>query len=147
MRSAARPWWVGMTCLKPVRSRTTSRKRTNERLPAYDSSPCDQRAPLGSRHRTGAGVGEEVDHDVGGADQEEVVAGLAQRALAVVAGGELDVLDRLDAKRLDDGTELHAVPSIEARRVAQAGVAAVHFWMKKMITSLQLVGSWLLHVT
>ena len=26
MRSAARPWWVGMTCLKPVRSRTTASK-------------------------------------------------------------------------------------------------------------------------
>ncbi len=40
MRSAARPWCVGMTWRKPVRSCTTSRKRKNERLPAYDSSPC-----------------------------------------------------------------------------------------------------------
>ncbi len=34
MRSAARPWWVGMTCLNPVRSWMTSRKRKKERLPA-----------------------------------------------------------------------------------------------------------------
>ena len=39
MRSAARPWWVGMTCLKPVISRTAASKRKNERPPAYDSSP------------------------------------------------------------------------------------------------------------
>ena len=40
MRSAARPWWVGMMWRNPVRSWTTSRKRKKERLPAYDSSPC-----------------------------------------------------------------------------------------------------------
>ncbi len=34
IRSAARPWCVGMTCLNPVRSWMTSRKRKKERLPA-----------------------------------------------------------------------------------------------------------------
>ena len=34
MRSAARPWWVGMTCSSPVMSRTASRKRKKLSLPA-----------------------------------------------------------------------------------------------------------------
>ena len=40
MRSAARPWWVGMTCSNGNSSRTASRKMKNEGEPAYDSSPC-----------------------------------------------------------------------------------------------------------
>ncbi len=37
--SAARPWWVGITCLKAKSSWTASRNRNHEGLPAYDSSP------------------------------------------------------------------------------------------------------------
>jgi len=39
MRSEARPWCVGMTCVKPVMSRTAFSKLKNELAPAYDSSP------------------------------------------------------------------------------------------------------------
>ena len=34
IRSAARPWWVGMMCLKPVSSRILSWKRKKLRAPA-----------------------------------------------------------------------------------------------------------------
>ena len=32
--SAARPWWVGITCVKPKISRTAAAKRSKLRLPA-----------------------------------------------------------------------------------------------------------------
>jgi hypothetical protein len=34
MRSAARPWWVGMMCRKPVNSSSTRFMRKNFSLPA-----------------------------------------------------------------------------------------------------------------
>ncbi len=37
--SAARPWWVGITCRNGNRAWTASRKRNQDGLPAYDSSP------------------------------------------------------------------------------------------------------------
>ena len=40
IRSAARPWWVGMTCGKGNSSCTDSLKIVYEGEPAYDSSPC-----------------------------------------------------------------------------------------------------------
>ncbi len=37
--SAARPWWVGITCLKGKSSCTAARNRYQDGEPAYDSSP------------------------------------------------------------------------------------------------------------
>ena len=56
--------------------------------------------PLAVAHRRGAGVGEQVDVDVLAAQQEGVVAGLADRGLALLAGGHLEGLHHLDLERL-----------------------------------------------
>ena len=37
--SAARPWWVGITCLNGNSAWTDSRKANQDGDPAYDSSP------------------------------------------------------------------------------------------------------------
>ena len=43
-----------------------------------------QRAPLRRRHRAGAGIGQQVDEDVVGAQQEDVVARLLERVHALL---------------------------------------------------------------
>ncbi len=66
-----------------------------------------QGAPLRRRHRAGARVGEQVDEHVVAAQEEDVAAGLVQRATPRCLVGEVQRFDRLDAKRLDDGLEGH----------------------------------------
>ena len=56
--------------------------------------------PLAVAHRVRAGVGEEIDVDVVGAQQEGVVAGLGQSALALLARRHPQRLDHLDLPRL-----------------------------------------------
>ena len=61
IRSAARPWWVGMMCLKAVSSRTRRSKVNQDRAPAYDPTdalshaPDDLDAPLEERGVGGLG--------------------------------------------------------------------------------------------
>ena len=62
-------------------------------------------APLVGAHRAGAAVGEQVDDHVFGAQREDVVAGVADHLLSLLGGGHLDLLDDLDAERLDDRLE------------------------------------------
>ncbi len=62
-------------------------------------------APLLGAHCAGAGVGEEVDDHVFGAQLEDVVAGLGDHLLSLLACGHLDLLDHFDAERLDDRLE------------------------------------------
>ncbi len=64
------------------------------------------RGPLVARHRARPGVGEQVDQDVVGVQVEQVVAGGADRGLALLAGGDPQRLDRVDPERLDDRVEL-----------------------------------------
>jgi hypothetical protein len=59
--------------------------------------------PLFGGHGAGAGVGEQVDEDVGGVDQEEVEAGLLEEPLPLLGRGLAERLDGLDPERLDDG--------------------------------------------
>ncbi len=56
--------------------------------------------PLVVRHRAGARVGQQVDVDLLGLEQERVVAGFADRDFSLLAGGHLDGLDDLDLPRL-----------------------------------------------
>jgi hypothetical protein len=63
------------------------------------------RRPLIARHRAGAGVGQQIDQHVVGVEREQVVAGLGQPRAALLERGEPNRLDRVDAKRLDDGLE------------------------------------------
>ncbi len=60
--------------------------------------------PLPVAHRAGARVGEQVDVDVARAEQERVVARLAQRRLAIAAGGHAQRLDDLHLPRLGPRT-------------------------------------------
>jgi len=88
--------------------------------------------PLAIAHRRGAGVGEEVDVDVLAPQQEGVVAGLADRDLALLARGHLDGLDHLDLVGLRPtsaarvcrpghlillGSTLHGISRINSRRM------------------------------
>ena len=70
--------------------------------------PAHHAGPLVGRHRSGAGVGQQVDQHVLGLEQEEVVSGCDQRGLTFGARAA-DRLDGLDAERLDDGLEGHGV--------------------------------------
>ena len=65
------------------------------------------RGPLVRGHGAGAGVGEQVDEDVVGREQEQVVVRGAEEFFALGAGGPADGLDGLDAEGLDDGADGH----------------------------------------
>ena len=60
------------------------------------------RRPLVAAHRPGSRVGQQVDQHVLGVDREQVEAGRLERRLALVARGDPDGLDGVDAERLDD---------------------------------------------
>jgi hypothetical protein len=77
--------------------------------------------PLGGGHGAGAGVGQQVDDDVLRLEEKEIVVGGGQRGGALLAGGEADGLDRLDAKRFDDGLELHGRGGAQRRTPVAAG--------------------------
>ena len=74
------------------------------------------RRPLLGGHGAGAGIGEQVDQDVAGFDQEEVVAGLLQVALALFRRGLAQRLHALDAERLDDGAHVAIIAPAPLRR-------------------------------
>jgi hypothetical protein len=59
--------------------------------------------PLVGGHGAGAGVGEQVDEDVVGFKQEEVVMRGAKELFTLGAGGPANGFDGLDAEGLDDG--------------------------------------------
>jgi hypothetical protein len=59
--------------------------------------------PLVRGHGSGTRIREEVNQDVVGRQQEEVVVGGLEKALALGARRPADRLDTLDAKGLDDG--------------------------------------------
>ena len=59
--------------------------------------------PLFAGHGGGAGIGEQVDEDVAGVDEEEIVAGGGEMALAFRRGGVVQRFHALDAEGLDDG--------------------------------------------
>ena len=82
------------------------------------------RGPLVAGHRARAGVGQEVDEDVGRVEPEDVVPGVANRAGAVRGRRQLQRLDRVDAERLDDRLEHVPGPTpFRARRQASACAA------------------------
>ena len=61
------------------------------------------RRPLVRGHGAGAGVGEQVDQHVVGAQQEKIVVRVAEQLLPLLAGGPADGFDALDAEGFDDG--------------------------------------------
>ena len=64
------------------------------------------RCPLSVRHRARAAVGQKVDGDVFGVQQEDIVARRGERRLAMTARRYWQWLGHLDAERLDD--RMHA---------------------------------------
>ena len=60
------------------------------------------RAPLAGAHAGGARVGQQVDQHVVRVQGEEVVPGIPDQVLALLARGHPDRLDGLDAERFDD---------------------------------------------
>ena len=64
-------------------------------------------SPLVGGHGSGAGVGEEIDEDVIGGHEKEIVVGVLEETLAVSTLRPVDGLDTLDAKWLDDGADGH----------------------------------------
>ena len=65
------------------------------------------RGPLVRGHGSGAGVGEEVDEDIVGRQEEEVVVGGFEELLALWAGGPVKRFDAFDAEGFDDGFDGH----------------------------------------
>ncbi len=66
-------------------------------------------SPLVDGHGTGAGVGEQIDEDIVGGEQEQVVVRCFQKAFAVGTLGPMDGLDTLDAEWFDDGANGHGI--------------------------------------
>lgn len=83
--------------------------------------PSHHGRPLLRTHGCRAAVRQQVYDDVLRLDQKEVVAGLAQVPLTLLARRHADGLDDFDPKRLDDG--LHRRPSdvacVESKRMAR----------------------------
>src|SRR5580692_4318770 len=59
--------------------------------------------PLMRGHGARAGDGEQVDEDIVGGEQEQVVVGGFEEVLALAAGGPAQRFDALDAAGFDDG--------------------------------------------
>ena len=64
--------------------------------------------PLVGGHGAGAGVGEQVDEDIVGVEEKQVVVRGGEQFLAMFARSPANRLDTLDAKWLDDGLDRHA---------------------------------------
>src|ERR1051326_4946010 len=78
--------------------------------------------PLLGGHGAGAGVGQEIDQDILGVDEEQVVAGLLEETPALFGRGLPERFDTLDAEWLDDGFH-YASTSIRA----SAALPLCHF--------------------
>ncbi len=60
--------------------------------------------PLRIGHGAGAGVGEQIDQNISGVDEEEIVAGLGEKALAFRGSGVMQRFHALNAEGFNDGT-------------------------------------------
>ena len=100
--SAARPWWVGMTCRKGKSSWTASRKRNQDGEPGVALVAALDARPLVAAHGARARVGEQVDEHVVGVEVEQVVARRLEGRRALLDGRQPDRLDGVDAEGLDD---------------------------------------------
>jgi hypothetical protein len=58
-------------------------------------------------HRACSGIGEEVDEDVVGVEQEQIMVRGAEKLVALLAGSPANGLNALDAKWFDDGLCRH----------------------------------------
>jgi hypothetical protein len=58
--------------------------------------------PLGCTHGAGAAVGQQIDENVAGGEQEYIIRGVDDQPFPLRARGHANGLDRLDAKGLDD---------------------------------------------
>ena len=58
--------------------------------------------PLLGAHGAGAAVGQKIDEDVAGREQEHIIRCLPDEPFPLIPGGHADGLDRLDAKGFDD---------------------------------------------
>ena len=81
--------------------------------------------PLLGGHGAGAGIGEQVDQDVAGVDQEEIVAGRCEIALAFRRGGVVQRLHALDAEGFDDGAHEQIIAGGKTRVWTRIDGAAV----------------------
>ena len=63
--------------------------------------------PLFGGHGGGAGIGEQVDENLLGIDQKEIVAGRFDQLLALFSRGAPNGLDTLDAEGFDNGSNGH----------------------------------------
>ena len=73
--------------------------------------PFHHARPLVSRHGSGSGIGKQIDENVVGRQQKQVVARSAQQLFPLLAGGPANGLNALNAKRFDDGFCSHGRPS------------------------------------
>ena len=110
--SAARPWWVGMTCLNGKSSWTRLEEPEPRRRAGIALVAALDAGPLLGRHGARARVGQQVDEDVVGVEVEQVVAGRLEAPLALLHRRQPDGLDGLDAERLDD-----RLPALHARSI------------------------------
>ena len=72
--------------------------------------------PIGAWTSRRTGICQQVDENIVGRKQEEVVVRGAQEFLALFAGGPADGFDALDAKWLDDRLRRHSLVSVRLYR-------------------------------
>ena len=113
IRSAARPWCVGIMWVNPVRSSTTAFKPKKALASRVGFVAAHHGRPLAGRHGAGAGIGEKIDQNVGSAQFKQVISGLFEKTFALISRRAPQRLDTLDAERLDDS--LHRLPSWHTR--------------------------------
>ena len=68
------------------------------------------RSPLIGGHRSGAGIGQQINKDIIRREKKQVVVRVAQELFAFFARGPADGLNTLDTKRLDNGADRHSAP-------------------------------------
>src|SRR5258708_4765185 len=74
--------------------------------------------PLFGGHCDGAGIGQEIDQDIFGVDEEQVVAGLLEETLALFGRCLPERFDALNAEWFDDGFH-YASTSIRVSRPSE----------------------------
>jgi hypothetical protein len=79
--------------------------------------------PLFGGHGAGAGIGEQVDQNVAGADLEEVIAGSFEKAFALLRRGSPQGLDAFYAEGLDDGAHTLSLAARVFSNFARWGIA------------------------
>ena len=126
MRSAARPWWRGNHVAEAGELVDHALEAEEALAAGVGFVAAHHRRPLFGGHGAGAGIGEQIDQDVAGVDEEQVVAGLlrgsASRSSGVVWRSGSTLLMRKGSMIVRTSTLFH----LARRRIRMNGAPWRH---------------------